>query len=132
MKKHFVEFFSPGTFVSEVDVKPIEKWDAGIAVKMASKITQRYGARPYGFRFITRERGPKDLDSSVSKRSGLYYLGGRIETLAQVEARNDPKEKILLSNMKANGYEKIVINENSYRSTFPLNKGDVILPVVLP
>lgn len=131
MKKHFVTFLSPGTFVSETTEKPIASWDVDKAVKMARKIKERYGARPYGFQFSTRERGPDDLDSKVTKRSGIYYLGGRVETLADVEARNDPKEEILRSNMRINRIEKIIVNDNSWRFTGELKKGDTVLDVKL-
>lgn len=131
MKKHFVTFFSPGTFVSEVTEKPIEAWDTETAMQMARDITERHGAKPYGFQFTTRTRGRGDLDSSVSARSPMYYLGGKVETLAEVEARNDPKEHILRSNMRGNGYDKIIVNDNSWRFTGPLHDGDVILDVKL-
>jgi len=131
MKAHFVTFFSPGTIMSEETTKPIDSWDVDAAVKMAHKIVERYNARPYGFQFSTRERGAKDLDSKVTKRSGMYYLGGRIETLAEVEARNDPKEEILRSNMRCNGWDKIVVNENSWRWTAPWRATDTLLDVKL-
>lgn len=127
MKKHFVTFYSPGTFVSEETTKEIASWDVQAAMKMAHSITERHAATPYGFRFSTRSRGDGDLDSKVTERSPLYWLGGKVETLEEVEARNDPKEEILRSNMRGNGYKKIVVNDNSWRFTAPLNDGDVVL-----
>ena len=127
MKKHFVEFLSPGTFVAESTTLPIDSWDIEKAIKMARKVKERYGATPYGFRFITRERGKNDLDSKVTATSGTYYLGGKVETVAEVEKRTDPNETILLSNMKANGWEKIITNCNSWKWTQPLKKGDIVL-----
>lgn len=127
MEKHFVQFLSPGTFVSEVTEKPIDAWDVEAAVLMSADIVERHGAKPYGFRFTTRSRGPDELDSKQTAQSGMYYLGGKIETLAEVEARNDPDERILLSNMRANGYDRIVVNTNSWRFTAPLGDGDVVL-----
>lgn len=127
MQKHFVAFFSPGTFVSETTEKPIDSWNVEKAMEMAHGIVERYSATPYGFHFTTRSRGPDDLDSKETARSPFYHLGGRIETLAEVEARNDPKESILRSNMRGNGYDKIVVNDNSWRSTRPLGKTDVML-----
>jgi hypothetical protein len=127
MEKHFVTFYSPGTFFSETSEKPIDNWDVEAAVLMASDIKERHGAKPYGFRFTTRSRGETDLDSKVSATSGMYYLGGRVETLAEVEARNDPKESILRSNMRANGIERIIVNDNSWRFTGALEDGDVVL-----
>lgn len=127
MKKHFVTFYSPGTFVAETSERPIDSWDVNTAMEMAHDITERYNATPWGFRFTTRGRGPDDLDSKEIARSVLYHLGGRIETLAEVEARNDPKEAILRSNMRGNGWNTIIINDNSWRSTQPLGKDDVVL-----
>lgn len=75
MRKHFVTFYSPGTFVAEETELPIDAWDIDKAVKMAHKIVERYEARPYGFRFSTRVRGPNDLDSHREKTSGLYLAG---------------------------------------------------------
>lgn len=131
MEKHFVTFYSPGTFVAETNELPIDAWDTEKAVELARGIKQRYGARPYGFRFSTRSRGPDDLDSKVTAKSPYYFLGGRVETLAEVEARNDPKESILRSNMRGNGYDRIVVNDNSWRWTQPLDAGDVVLDVTL-
>lgn len=127
MKKHFVEFLSPGSFVSEVTSKEIESWNIEQATEMAKKITERHAAKPYGFRFITRKRGKNDLDSKVSKTSGIYFLGGEVLTLNEVKARNDPKDNILISNMESNGYDRIIVNTNSWKITLPLNKDDVVL-----
>ena len=132
MERHFVTFYSPGTFVSEATERPIDSWDVEKAVVMAGEIVERYGARPYGFRFSTRVRRDQDLDSRETDKSGLYFLGGRVETLAEVEARNDPKEEILRANMRGNGYDRIVVNDNSWRSTMPLGPKDVVLDVRLP
>ena len=35
MKKHFVTFFSPGTFIAESTTKPIESWNIEEAKEMA-------------------------------------------------------------------------------------------------
>lgn len=127
VRKHFVTFYSPGTFVSETTAHPIDSWDVNKAMEMAHDVTERYGATPYGFKFSTRSRGDADLDSKQAAESPFYHLGGRVETLAQVEARNDPKEDILRSNMRCNDIAKVVINDNSYRSTHPLGADDVVL-----
>lgn len=127
MKKHFVTFYSPGTFVSEETEKPIDAWDVDKAIEMARNIKERYSATPYGFRFSTRSRRREDLDSKVSKTSPMYFLGGKVETLAQVRKRNDPKERILLANMESNGYARIITNNNSWKWTGPLGDDDIVL-----
>lgn len=132
VQQHFVTFYSPGTFVAEDTSRRISSWDTDEAVRMAGEIVERYNARPYGFRFTTRARGPSDLDSAVVATSGMYFLGGKVETLAEVEARNDPSEDILRGNMRGNGYARVVVNTNSWKWTQPLEDGDVVLDVVLP
>ena len=127
MKKHFVTFYSPGTFVSETTEKPIDSWDIEKAKKMVNGIKERYGATPYGFRFSTRERKDDELDSKVVKTGGMYYLGGKVETLAQVKKRATKDDSILISNMEGNGWNKIITNTNSWNITQPLEKGDVVL-----
>lgn len=131
MQKHFVTFLSPGTFVPERTSREVEWWDVSAAVAMARGIVERHGARPYGFFFTTRERGPNDFDSREVKESPTYYLGGTVETLEQVETRNDPSEQILRSNMRNNDIKRIITNRNSWKATLPLNDGDVVLDVDL-
>lgn len=126
MKKHFVTFFSPGTFMAEESTKPIDAWDVETAKVMARDIKERYGAKPYGFQFSTRSRSDADLDSSVSAESPMYYLGGKVETLAEVKARATTDDRILISNMECNGWDRVITNDNSWRVTRPLNPTDVV------
>ena len=98
-------------------------------MSMAKNITERYNAKPYGFRFITWERDFDELDSKVTKTSGIYYLGGKILSLQEVKNRSDPKDKILISNMESNNYSHIIENTNSYKFTAPFDyKNDTLLP----
>jgi hypothetical protein len=127
MERHFVTFYSPGTFVAETSERPIESWDVNLAMDMARSVKERHGAVPYGFRFSTRTRGDDDLDSSVSRRSPMYFLGGKVETLKQVKARATEKDSILVSNMEGNGFKRIITNDNSWRWTQPLNDDDIVL-----
>ncbi|HXN71473.1 MAG TPA: hypothetical protein VN861_02855 [Candidatus Acidoferrales bacterium] len=128
VEAHFVTFLSPGTFMAEDSTKPIDSWDVKKARKMAAKITERYNAVPYAFYFTTRSRGPNDLDSRRTKISPTYYLPHcKVETLAEVKARNDPRESILLSNMECNGYDRIVTTTKGWKWTQPLGKEDVLL-----
>lgn len=130
--KHYVEFFSPGTFVAETSEREIKSWDIAAATKMALKISERYGATPYGFRFTTRQRGDDDFDSKQTAKSPMYYLGGKVETLAQVKARATDKDSILISNMEGNGWKRIITNDNSWRWTQPLDDSDVVLDFTPP
>lgn len=125
--QHFVTFLSPGTFFHEETTEPIDSWNVEAATKMADSVIERYDATPFAFQFSTRARGPKDLDSKEVKRSGRYYLGGKIETLAEVKKRNKPDERILARNMESNGWDRIIVNTNSWKICQPFQKDDVLL-----
>lgn len=127
IEHHFVTFFSPGTFVAETTVLPVDSWNIEAACEMARSIRERHSATPYAFRFTTRGRADDDLDSHQTAQSGFYYLGGKVETLEEIEARNDPAENILRSKMRANGFSRVIVNTNSWRWTQPLEENDVVL-----
>ena len=136
MRKHYVTFYSPGTFVSESSTLSIEDWDTAKAVEMAKNIQERHGAKPYGFRFETRLNHADVQDAEgvwlkvqekTVKSSGTYFLGGKLETFDDVVARNSDKENILRSNMEGNGMWIVCINTNSYRSTMPFEENDRIV-----
>jgi hypothetical protein len=130
MTQHLVMFYCPGTFAAETAIRPIESWDAAAALEMSKGITARYGARPFGFRFITRERGDNDLDSKETARSGMYYIGGKVETLEEIYVRGDPRDAILISNMKTNKWDRIIVHRVPYVWTSPLHEDDKVLAVV--
>ena len=125
--KHFVTFYSPGTFVAEETTSPINGWDTSMALRMAAGIKEIHDAKPYGFRFTTRTRGEHDLDSKITARSSMHYFGVKVETLAEVEARQDPRDAILLSNMRFNGYTRVATTTSGWKCSLPLNAEDVVL-----
>lgn len=128
MKRHFVTFLSPGTFVAENSTREVESWDVEAAKAIAEGITERHNAIPYGFYFHTMERKPGEWEPSRTATSPMYYLPHcKVETLEEVEARNDPKESILRSNMRCNGFNRVVTTTKGWRWTQPLNDTDVVL-----
>ena len=131
MQQHFATFYSPGTVVDETTTKPIGAWDIDKAVEMARSLVERYNAKPYGFQFSTRHWIFDELDSHEIARSKMYYLGGTIETRERIAARSDPKESILRDNLEMNDIDRVIVNNNSWRTIRPLNEGDVVLDVSL-
>lgn len=132
IERHFVTFYSPGTFVAEETTRPIDSWDTAKAIEMADTVIERYSATPFAFQFSTRVREANDLDSRISERSNRYFLGGRIETLEEIEARNSPDDRILIGNMRSNGWNQVIVNDNSWRMTLPLQEQDTILDYTPP
>lgn len=130
--KHFVTFFSPGTLVSEETVQPIGEWNTYEAARRAKHITERHGSKPYGFRFMTMACAP-DMECGDGcvipggqmkvSESPMHYLGGVVETLAQVKARAKPEDNILIVNMEVNGWPTVITTTNGYRHTMPFVDG---------
>lgn len=127
MKQDFVTFYSPGTFVAEHTTVEIASWNVLKAREMLFDVEERHGARPYGFQFMTKKRGWRDLEPTVIKRSGMYYVNCKVETLKEIERRADPKESTLLANMKCNGWDKVVSPRKGWAWTQPLQEGDTLL-----
>lgn len=127
ISQHFVTFYSPGTFVAEVTTKPIDAWDTAVALAMAKDITDQHDATPYAFKFTTRTRGDADLDSHVSHMSAMHYFGVKVETFAEVNARNLSSEAILRDNMRINGWRRIATTTQGWRCSLPLMDDDVVL-----
>jgi hypothetical protein len=128
MKRHYVTFMSPGTFMAEDTTRQVESWDVETARVMAKAITERHGAIPYGFYFSTRERGCAEWEPKQTAKSPMYYLPHcKVRTLEQVLADNKPDERILRANMEGNGCKRIVTTTEGWRWTQPLNDDDVVL-----
>lgn len=136
MRKHRVTFYSPGTLFSESSSYDIDSWDIAKAISLSEKVTERYGAKPYGFVFATYLTAPEVSDGEGGtlkvepKRiaeSGIHFLGGKLETYDDVVARDNSDESILRSNMRGNSMWIVCINTNSYRSTLPFNEEDKLL-----
>jgi hypothetical protein len=133
---HYVTFYSPGTFFPETTTKRIGSWDIKEAIRLSKDVVERYSAKPYGFRFSTSivsspvpdgEGGFLKVDPKEIATSPFYFLGGRIRTYEQVMADNLPGESILRDNIRFNKWNMVVENTNSFRSTHPFVKGDVLL-----
>lgn len=133
---HYVTFASLGTFIPESTTLPIDAWDTKLAVEMAERVVERYNAKPYGFRFTTQleaadvpdgRGGTMRVAPKKIRDSGFHHLGGKLTTIEEVEARNNPAEAILLSNMRGNQIPLVVVNTNSYRATLPFEVDDVII-----
>lgn len=136
INKHYVVFFSPGTFVSEQTEKEIDTPDIRVAVEMAKSITERYGAKPYGFQFVLRKTHPPLDDGEGGKlevlakeirRSGTYFIGGKLLLLSDLERSNDQNDRFLIDNMRINDYPIVIENTNSWKSTMPFREEDVLL-----
>lgn len=135
-EKHFVTFISPGTLFHETTTKPIDSWDPCAAAAMARDVVERYGAKPFGFRFSTRlcsdpvddgRGGTLEVMAKDVRASGIHYINGTVLSLAKVEARGDAADRILINNMKGNGISHVVEVVNGYRSCHEFRADDCIV-----
>lgn len=136
MRKNYVTFYSPGTLFAEIRTVPIEQWDPTVAVGMSNDVEERYGARPYAFQFSTYlevdpvpdgEGGYADAGPKRLTTTGMYYIGGRVDTYDDIRHREDPSDLILLSNMRGNGFWIAVTNERTWRVTHPFEPKDFLV-----
>ena len=127
MKKDFVTFYSPGTFVAEMTTRQVPSWNIPKALKLMEDVKERHGAVPYGFRFTTKKRGLRDFEPKEIARSGMYYVNCRVQTLSELEKRCEPSESTLLENMRRNGWDTIVTSKTGWAWSQPLRKDDVVL-----
>lgn len=117
-KTTYVEFYFPGVMFDETSVKKV-------ATRDTKDISVPNGA--FGFRFFdvmtTEENGVK-MESDKLNESPMYYYGGRIMTLAVVQ-REVPDARILISNMRGNGYKRVIrCRTGNFK---PFQKGDVLI-----
>lgn len=126
MKKRFVTFYSPGTFVGETTTKCVTSWDVKKAIEMMAGINERYGAKPYGFQFHTMKRGFGDFEPKEVDRSPMYYVNCKVQTLADVEAEG-VESATLAQNMRSNKWDRVITTTQGCKWTQPFRDGDVVL-----
>lgn len=116
MTKHYVEFYYPGSFVSETSTEEIESRTANFEIPKYC----------FGFMFFDQEETLLDGETLYGNRknkSNFFYFG-KAYTLAEVK-KTFPDARILISNMKGNGWDSVV---KTRRGNFqPLEKEDVVL-----
>ncbi len=134
MKKHSVIFHSPGTLFDETTAREVTERDPKQAALLAADIVERYGAKPYGFRFVTMlvadpvpdgEGGTLNVEPKEIERTGMHYLGGTVIRFDDIP--DDKASAILRSNAQGNGWPLVVECRNSYRSVHPFVEGDTIV-----
>ena len=117
MVRHYVEFYYPGSLFAETSTKEVARRDPAL-VKLPK------GA--YGFRFFDRteiEEGGETLMGERKNFSRFTYYGEEWP-LERIE-RELPNERILISNIKGNGYKAAV---KTIRGNWMwLEKGDRVL-----
>ena len=122
--KHYLETYYPGFLVSDTSVEEVDHRDPK-RVELDD--------RAYAFRFfdrtVTTTPDGEALMGKPKNHSGLIFPEGRVMTPEDVE-RDMPGEKILISNMRCNGYKRVV--HTKFGQTFPLNDEDVVLGDIVP
>ena len=131
-QQHRVTFYSPGTFVAETTMKPIDAWDPVQAVKLSQGVEERYGAHPYAFRFSTWQVHPAvdagdgtmlDVEPKQIAESGYHFLKGRLIPFDDVPE----SDQILRGNMRGNRWPHVVQTVSPWRWTQQFTDYDCIV-----
>lgn len=117
MTQIFIEYFYPGSFVSE---STIEK-------RSNRNLPKRFPRGCYCFRFFetteVKLKGEK-LTGQPKNYSPKYFISGEALTLKQVRKKH-PEKHILISNMEINKWHRIILTK--FGQAFPLAEKDIIL-----
>jgi hypothetical protein len=117
----YVEFLFAGSFVDEKSIQPIE------SCELSDLTLPKYA---FGFQFYKRTEAEVDGEKLIGQMrdaSKLHYIG-EVFTAVDIEKLPDPNGNrfdILLSNMRANGWPKVV--RTSAGNFKPLEKDVVVL-----
>lgn len=131
--KHYVVFESRGTLFSEQSEREIGEWSTRAAAQLATEIVERYGARPFCFRFATRRvsdpiddgnGGTLEVQPKTIAQSGRHFLNGIVKTLDVLEAETSDRTEILISNMRCNDWPIVV---EASGSTQPFEVDDCVV-----
>lgn len=119
MLKHYIEFFHPGSFVSNSSIIPVE--DRNVPY------TPEWPLNAYAYRHFSREEmvSPSgELLMGKNKDFGPAHYKGTLVKFEDIE--HDPELRILRSNWRGNKYKRVVkTNRGQY---FPLEDKDIVLP----
>ena len=97
-----------------------------MAQDMACEINERYGARPFSFRFSARGRTADEMDSRELCSSKEFYINGYIQTKDEIREELG-EHSILYHNMEGNGWDRVVTTWTPYKNTRPLTENMVVL-----
>lgn len=120
----YVEYLSPGSFVSEESAVPVTGRDP-------ARIAREAPASVFAFRFydiatttVTVSGKQVETKSGAINATARYYIDAEKLTAADVEALPGD-HKILLSNMRGNGWDPILrCRTGNFQ---PLEDGDVVI-----
>ncbi len=118
MLKQYIEFFYPGSFVSESSAQEVADRTPPAELPKGA----------YGYRFFARSEVTQDgetLRGQPKDYSGMTYYG-EVMTLEEVKALTPSSDyRILVSNIECNGWDRVV---RTIRGQFmPLNAGDSVV-----
>lgn len=113
-----INFYSPGTFTSEIKSIKIKGKNLNEIIKKSilesTKIIQRYNAKPYMFK--------------IENDSKCYYLPhNKVELLSEIKRKNDKKNSILIRNMETNHWNAVVTTIKGWKISQPFYENDCLL-----
>ncbi|MEH2698511.1 hypothetical protein DXU03_15155 [Rhizobium johnstonii] len=111
-----VHFSFPQMFRADEVVGNLPSFDVEEAKKIANRMISQWGDQPFSFHFVRRylkSNGNQSLEVSPT-----YFLGGHVRTLEDVCCDNKPDEQILVANMRARDYRRVITTQTQPPALF--------------
>lgn len=119
--KTFVEFFYPGILVSDSESREVKS-----RRKPRNIPSNSFGYRFYDITVVTMPDG-EELRGDRKNTSPMHYFGEvlTLEDVKKLRDKNKQDYDILYSNMKNNGYDRVV--NTKFGTSHPLKDDDIVL-----
>lgn len=117
MEVTYIEFIFPGSFFPEASAQPVSR----------RELPETIPGQAAGYRFFARTEANVDGETLIGKpkdHSGWTYFGKEFSA-AQVEALEGDRYRILKSNIRINGYTRMV--QTIYGNWYQLEDGDRVV-----
>lgn len=122
----YVTYYVPGVFVSEESVRPIATRNAQTAARFAPEDAFAFTFHDRVETTVTVGGQDVELTSKGINKSGRYYINAERLTADDVAALPGD-HRILLSNMRSNGWETVLrCRAGNFQ---PLESGDEVITV---
>lgn len=133
--RHYAEYLMPGSFFPEETTKRLDERNVEEAIMKAPKSAFCFSLYDIDYVKLDLEQanvvGKDEAAGPVKNKSGRYYLGGKIYTVAELKKAH-PDKTILICNIEGNGYTHAIQSRLGNWQHFEPDKDQLVRGDVIP